>query len=395
LIGRGRWQLRSQGNSVVFAFGFSEKHPFNRKSNRMNLNHFSAGQKLAAAAAIRRLKRSAFLLMTVTFAFAVPAAGAAETTGPKIEFASPIHDFGKVKQGEVIRHDFVVKNTGNAVLEIKDVQPGCGCTTAGNWDKRIEPGQTGIIPLQLNSTGFSGPVHKSATVTSNDPRQPTFNLGIKGDVWTPFAVSPTMAIFTVSSETETSETKVVRIVNQLEQPVTLSGVEGATSAFRVELNPVKPGKEFELKITTVPPFAASSVAAPLTIKTSSSEAPTISVLAQLIVQQPVVVTPQQLTLPAGPLPGATSYVVAVRNHGKNALVLSDAAINIPGGVVSVQENPADKLFHLIVKFPAGFELKAEQNVELSVKSNHPKFAVIRIPVVATPPRAASAAKVSG
>ena len=374
----------------------------------MNPNPFPADQKFGTAAAIRRLKRSGFLLMTGTFVVAVPglaqtgrppvpgtAVGAAETNGPKIEFASPIYDFGKVKQGEVIRHDFVFKNAGNAVLEIAAVQPGCGCTTAGNWDKRLEPGQAGVIPLQLNSTGFSGTVHKSATVTSNDPRQPTINLQLKGDVWTPFAVSPTMAVFTVSSETETSETKVVRIVNQLEQPVTLTGIEGITPSFRAELNPVKAGKEFELKITTVPPFGASSVSAPLTIKTSSSEAPTISVLAQLIVQQPVVATPERITLPAGPLPAATSYVVVVRNNGKNALVLSDAATNVPGGVVSVQENPAAKLFHVIVKFPAGFELKPEQNVELSVKSNHPKFSVIRVPIVATPRRAVSATKVSG
>src|SRR5216117_834423 len=97
------------------------------------------------------------------------AAGAPETSGPKIEFATPIFDFGKVSSGELVRHDFVFTNTGGAILEITDVRPGCGCTTAGTWDHQVNPGKTGVIPLQFNSANFDGKVTKSATVTCNVP----------------------------------------------------------------------------------------------------------------------------------------------------------------------------------------------------------------------------------
>src|SRR5881394_3212907 len=94
-----------------------------------------------------------------------PVAGAPDSSGPRIEFATPTYNFGKVNAGELVRHDFVFTNTGGALLEITDVRPGCGCTTAGTWDKRVEPGKTGKIPLQFNPANFSGPVTKGATVT--------------------------------------------------------------------------------------------------------------------------------------------------------------------------------------------------------------------------------------
>src|SRR5215510_14924940 len=97
------------------------------------------------------------------------AAGTPETSSPRIEFATRIFDFGKVSPGELVRHDFVFTNTGKVLLEIKGVRPGCGCTTAGTWDRQVEPGKTGIIPLQFNSAKFDGEVRKSATVTCNDP----------------------------------------------------------------------------------------------------------------------------------------------------------------------------------------------------------------------------------
>jgi hypothetical protein len=372
----------------------------------MNPTLIPVGAGICARAAIARLGRCGLFLVAGACGLSVSGLGqiasspvsrigvnAAETAGPRIEFASPVFDFGRVKQGEVVRLDFAFKNSGRAAVEISDVQPGCGCTTALQWDRRVEPGQTGVISLQFNSAGFSSTVHKSATVTCNDPRQPTVTLQIQGDVWTPFAVTPASATFTVSTETEMSETRVVRIVNRLEDPIALSGLKVTSSTFRAELHPVKPGKEFELKIATVPPFTSDSASATITLKTSSSEAPTIVVRAQLIVQQPVVAIPERIALQAGPLAAATNVVVTIRNNGKHALLLSDANINVPGGAVTVQEIQKAELFQLTVKLPAGFEAKPEENVEVVVRSNHPKFATIRVPVVA-PPRIVSTAKPS-
>src|SRR5437867_5167868 len=211
---------------------------------------------------------------------AVPAVA----VGPRIQFAETIFDFGRIDSGTVARHDFVFTTTGAAKLEIKDVRPGCGCTTAGTWDKEVEPGKTGVIPLQFNSSGFSGAVIKSAAVTCNDPAQSNLVLQIKGNVWKPIDVTPSMVVFMVTSENQTNETRSVRIVNNLEEPIELSDLQCTNSSFRAELKTVRPGKEFELQVTALPPFPENRMVTAVTLKTSYPTNPTISVSAYVNVQ---------------------------------------------------------------------------------------------------------------
>jgi hypothetical protein len=306
---------------------------------------------------------------------------AVASNGPSIEFATPVFDFGQIKQGEMVRHNFTFKNNGSGVLEILSVTPGCGCTTTGEWDRRVESGRSGVIQLELNSAGFSGPVDKSITVTCNDPRTPTITLQMKGSIWTPFLVTPNVAVFTVSSDYQTTETKTVRIVNQTEGPVTFSAVDGGTSTLKAELVTTKAGREFELRITAVPPFIKSEEAAYLTLKSAPPEAHAVNVIAQLIVQAPVVVAPDRVTLPAAPLAVTTNYVFMVRNNAKAPLVLSDPRINALGCAVTIQEIQPSKIFQVNVKIPAGFAIVPGQLVDVSIKSNHPSYPTIRVPVV--------------
>ena len=312
------------------------------------------------------------------------------TSGPKIEFANDVFNFGKVSSGEVVRHDFVFTNVGNATLEIKDVRPGCGCTTAGTWDKQVEPGKTGTIPLQFNSASFGGAVTKSATVTCNDPAKSKVVLQFTGTVWKPIEVTPATTVFNVSDESETNVTKVVRIVNNLEEPLKLSDLKCTNQVFRAELKTVRPDKEFELHITAVPPFPGTSIRAPVTLKTSSEKMPTISVTAYLAVQPAVAVMPNQISLPAGPLAKAMSPAVKIRSYGTNSLVLSEASANIPEAEVRLEETQPGRLFNLAVSFPAGFQIQPDQKVEVTLKSNHPKFPLIKVPVVQSKSPAAAA-----
>src|SRR5262245_19754447 len=92
---------------------------------------------------------------------------------PRAHCAETTHDFGKVKNGEKPKHEFVVTNEGTATLEILEVKPGCGCTPAGAFDRHIPPGKTGKIPIEFNPINFAGPIAKAITVTCNDPAQGT------------------------------------------------------------------------------------------------------------------------------------------------------------------------------------------------------------------------------
>src|SRR5678815_2908741 len=147
-----------------------------------------------------------------------------------------------------LKHDFVVTNLGNAPLLIIEVRPGCGCTTAGDWDKEIAPGKTGRIPIQFNPSSFGGPVSKSVTVTCNDPAQATHYLSIQGTIWRPIDVQPQYVHFMPAEDEITNETRIVKITNNTEEDVKLEEPKSSSAVFTTELKTIKAGKEWELHI---------------------------------------------------------------------------------------------------------------------------------------------------
>jgi hypothetical protein len=331
-----------------------------------------------------------------------PAAKSSAAGTPKIQFADTTYDFGKAKPTDAVKHDFVFTNVGNALLEITDVRPGCGCTTAGEWTKQVEPGKTGKIPIQFNPSSFTGPVGKSVTLSCNDPTQPAVLLQIRGSVWRPIEVNPNFAYFYPTEGTETNETKVVRIVNNLEDPLQLSEPEWTNPAFKAELKTIRPGKEFEVRVTLVPPLNASTVQCPIALKTSSSNMPLISITAFAMIQPLISAMPAQLWLPAGPLPTNNQYSISIRNNSTNAVKLAEPSVNVEGATVKMQETQAGRYFTLQIGFPAGYQVKAGQTAEFSVKTDHPKYPVIKVPVMQFPapaqvarPTAATPLKAAG
>jgi len=96
-----------------------------------------------------------------------PAAPEAEIPLTTAEWPETDFDFGTIKQGEIARHVFKVKNTGTQPLKISRVKPSCGCTTP-NWTKEpIPPGGEGEIEVAFDSGGKSGIQRKTVTVFLN------------------------------------------------------------------------------------------------------------------------------------------------------------------------------------------------------------------------------------
>lgn len=84
-----------------------------------------------------------------------------------LEAVEDSYDFGEIIQGDVVKHTFVIKNTGSNNLILENVKPSCGCT-ALDWPKEpIAPGATAEIEAQFNSTGKLGAQHKNITITYN------------------------------------------------------------------------------------------------------------------------------------------------------------------------------------------------------------------------------------
>ncbi len=325
----------------------------------------------------------------------IPAVAPAPTNaGPKIVFEGAEYDFGRSKAGEPIRHTFYFTNTGEATLELMNVQPQCGCTTAGDWSHKVEPGKSGSIPIQVNTANLqAAPILKTVTVTCNDhssPSSSTIVLKLKGTIWKPVDVNPVFAVLGPTADSPQCST-IVKVVNNMEEPLELSAPESTQKAFTAEVKTNTPGKNFDIVISSVPPFATGPVQGQITLRTSSSNMPLITVTAFMNVPGVVNINPPQISVPPAPLANVTPLSLNVQNNSTNAITLSEAAINAPGVEVTVQENQPGRLFTIMARFPQGFEAPAGKPLELIFKTSHPLAPVVKVPVhqAAKPPTAQS------
>jgi len=117
------------------------------------------------------MKKLTFLAAFLLCAVASFGQTAQATTPAAEEFAvaaidSEVHDFGKIKQGAPVTHDFVFVNKGSVPMIITNAQPSCGCTVPSWTREPIPPGGTGVVKATFNAAS-PGSFDKSVTVLTN------------------------------------------------------------------------------------------------------------------------------------------------------------------------------------------------------------------------------------
>ena len=119
-------------------------------------------------------------IFVLTAIFIIPLMAA--MAAPKITCENKVWEFPKVKEGETIKHKYVIKNAGDEELEIKKVRGSCGCTAATPESKKVKPGEATNIQVKFNTSNRPGKQTKYVYVYSNDPETRLLKLKITGEV---------------------------------------------------------------------------------------------------------------------------------------------------------------------------------------------------------------------
>ena len=177
---------------------------------------------------------------------------------PKLVLQQTSYDFGDIKQGEKVSHDFVLSNSGGDLLTISNVSASCGCTAAKPEKNELAPGESTNLTVSFNSSGRRGKQNKTIRIFSNDPQNPEMVLTITGVVVLPgesTGNSPTIYF----PETQHDFGKVnegdkvnyiFRFVNKGETALQIKDIKtscGCTAAL-VSTDNLKPGQEGTIKV---------------------------------------------------------------------------------------------------------------------------------------------------
>ena len=122
---------------------------------------------------------SLFLLLC----FALPNCFSQKQNVVKIKATGPYSwDFGKVKEGKILKHNFILKNDSPRILTIKDIYTSCGCTVAKVKDKIILASRSTIVEIQFNTGGYSGPIEQYVYIHTDNLDNPIIKFIIEAYV---------------------------------------------------------------------------------------------------------------------------------------------------------------------------------------------------------------------
>jgi|TARA_B110000444_G_C18846830_1_gene602536 hypothetical protein len=87
---------------------------------------------------------------------------------PTIKFDKTNHDFGEIRDGDVVETVFTFTNSGDSDLKILNASGSCGCTVPEYpRDTPIRPGESSVIKVKFDSSNKPGMQRKTVTLVTN------------------------------------------------------------------------------------------------------------------------------------------------------------------------------------------------------------------------------------
>jgi len=97
-----------------------------------------------------------------------------------VKFKETVYDFGKIKQGVPVTHEFAFTNVSDKPVVVENATASCGCTTPSWPQAPVSKGKADKITAGFNAAA-PGAFTKNITVKFSGAELPT-QVTIKGEV---------------------------------------------------------------------------------------------------------------------------------------------------------------------------------------------------------------------
>ncbi len=299
---------------------------------------------------------------------------------PKAVCDEPVFDFKEIWSGDKVEHAFVIRNTGDAVLDITEVRAGCGCT-ATEYDKQIQPGQTGKVKAVLTTTRMSGKLSKQVFVGTNDPQNARITLTLQGSAKARVGVTPpTGADFGRVTLGEVEPRK-VRLTNHTETPMKVELVDPSAqhAVFKFAIEEIEAGKVYEVTVTPQRPFAEGANFAMISVSTGLEGEAQIPIACRLFSPPILEVSPESIILGAPPARDMPR-IVELRYNGEGEMNILSVTTTDEAVSASVKAPEPGKRYQVTITLPAGLEIAGERPIQVKIATSYDQRPEIIVPI---------------
>lgn len=304
-------------------------------------------------------------------------------------------DFGKMAKHEKATHAWVVRNTGEAPLEVKlQGKTTCSCTVAkpGEGESLVIPpgGKDEIVLSWHTNKDLGEEISQGGTFMTNDPRQPAFSLTVKGKVYPAITVYPPEAIQFPQLSNEEPHSARIAVFSRERPETKVTGVTSSRPGLVVgEAKPMTAEDARQLKVdqgqivivTIKPGMPLGSFNEELAIHTDHPKMPEVKVSVVGHAHGPISVTPEGVRMMDVDGSRGVSRDLSITVRGDKGTRFD--VVRKPGPLdVSVAPNQDARhkgRYRLTIKVPPGTGTGTIQG-EIVLKTNDDRAAEVKVPV---------------
>jgi len=317
------------------------------------------------------------LALSVLALLALPALAAA----PRAVVDKPVVDVGKVKKGDPIQHEFVIRNAGDAPLEITEVKPSCGCTVA-EYDAVIAPGATGRVKTVVKTDSFGGGIAKSVTVFTNDAGNPRLNLVVKALIHEAVVARPGYARF-MTVQGQPVDTSVQTVSSTDGTDIEVLSVKSPYPFVKAihSRDEDKAGRwRVELSLDGGAP--AGPLADYVVVRTNHPEQAEVKIAVSGLVRPIIAVAPKVADFGRREVVEPQSKSLEVKNLGPAAVELTEATSDVAGLEAVIESIEEGRHYRIQLTLTDALP-KGDFEGRLTIKTSSARQPVIEVPLRGT------------
>ena len=312
---------------------------------------------------MKQLNRTWSLALVFVLALGIGplVADQAETSAPAALALETIKDFGAVNKGQRITHEFQIRNDGDAVLQITDVRPSCGCTVA-EYDKTVAPGATGKVKATVDTRNFKGGIAKAVRVFTNDAANPQIDLVIKANVKSQIEVSPGYARF-IAVHGEPNAKSVQRVWSKEKPDLKILDAKSPYPHVKVsyaeatvdEREGGVSGSQWRVTVELDTDAPVGPMADYIDVTTDHPERQTIRIPVSGFVRPVLSVTPRVADFGRREVSEPQTASLEIRNMSKSAVELDEVSTDIEGIQAEIEPLEEGRLYKVLLTLEPGMK----------------------------------------
>lgn len=195
---------------------------------------------------------------------------------PKVITTETEFDFGVLEVNQQGKHEFVIRNEGEADLVVKKGPTSCKCTLSEVAEKPIPPGGEAKVELTWKPTPGMEQIRQTADIYTNDPKRPTVSLVISGKLQERLRILPS-GVWPVNDIVEgTPSTMTGYIVSSVVDDFEITEIDTGSPLITVEKTPIDDATRkdhaaktgYQIKVNVAPNVPVGGFSYPMKIVTN-------------------------------------------------------------------------------------------------------------------------------